>query len=133
MNIASQNSDPLDEVCRIWANSLRGAPAIGDTSGSQAFCAGAFLHLFAYPEGNPSISRWRAGYATAKLSSMTTKKQEIAQRAVDLVGHVELAEQLNVPSWVVEAWMYGDIDMPDSKLMDLAAFLLDPRRSRVPI
>jgi hypothetical protein len=64
---------------------------------------------------------------------MTTKKQEIAQRAVDLVGHVKLAEQLNVPSWVVEAWMYGGIDMPDSKLMDLAAFLLNASRSRVPI
>ena len=64
---------------------------------------------------------------------MTTKKQEIAQRAVDLVGHVELAEQLDVPSWVVEAWVCGGIDMPDSKLMDLAAFLLDPRRSRIPI
>jgi hypothetical protein len=64
---------------------------------------------------------------------MTTKKQEIAQRAVDLVRRVELAEQLDVPSWVVEAWMYGGINMPDSKLMDLAAFLLDPRRSKIPI
>ena len=64
---------------------------------------------------------------------MATIKQQIAHRAVDLVGHVELAEQLNVPSWVVDAWVCGGIDMPDSKLMDLAAFLLDPRRSRIPI
>ncbi|HZO03166.1 MAG TPA: hypothetical protein VFB93_18370 [Burkholderiales bacterium] len=64
---------------------------------------------------------------------MTTKKQDIVQRAVELVGHVELAEQLNVPSWVVEAWACGGIDMPDSKLMDLASFLLDTSLPRVAI
>ncbi|HEY7765811.1 MAG TPA: hypothetical protein VIB38_12540, partial [Aestuariivirgaceae bacterium] len=60
------------------------------------------------------------------------KKQEIVRRAVELVGHVELAEQLAVPSWVVEAWVCGGIEMPDSKLMDLAFFLLEHSRPRIP-
>lgn len=59
------------------------------------------------------------------------KKQEIVQRAVELVGHVELAEQLGVPSWVVEAWAYGGIDMPDNKLLDLAVLLLETSRPGV--
>ena len=57
------------------------------------------------------------------------KKQEIVLRAVELVGHVELAGQLNVPSWVVEAWLCGGIDIPDSKLMDLASYLLNISQS----
>ena len=60
-----------------------------------------------------------------------TKKQEIVRRAIELVGHVELAGQLGVPSWMVEAWLCGGIDMPDSNLMDLAVFLLESNRPRI--
>jgi hypothetical protein len=59
------------------------------------------------------------------------KKPEIVQRAVQLIGHLELAEGLNVPSWVLEAWSCGGIDMPDSKLIDLASLLLETSRPRV--
>jgi hypothetical protein len=59
------------------------------------------------------------------------KKQDIVRRAVELVGHVELADELEVPSWVVEAWLCGGVEIPDSKLMDLAFVLLETSRPRV--
>lgn len=59
------------------------------------------------------------------------KKQDIVRRAVELVGHVELADELDVPSWVVEAWLCGGVEIPDSKLMDLAFVLLETSRPRV--
>jgi hypothetical protein len=58
-----------------------------------------------------------------------SKKQEILRGAVELIGRAELAEGLDVPSWVVEAWLCGDVEMPDSKLRDLAAILLKSSRT----
>ena len=59
-----------------------------------------------------------------------SKKQEIVRGAVELVGKAELAEQLGIPAWVIDAWLTGDAEMPDSKLMDLASFLLKTSRAR---
>jgi hypothetical protein len=59
---------------------------------------------------------------------MANKKLEILRGAVELVGRAQLAEKLEVPSWVVEAWLCGDVDMPENKLLDLARVLLEVSR-----
>ena len=50
-------------------------------------------------------------------------KRQLLERASKLLGRDELAERLNVPSTLLEAWMRGDATMPDGKLMDLARVL----------
>jgi len=39
------------------------------------------------------------------------------------MGRDELAQRLNVPPTLLEAWMRGDATMPDGKLMELARAL----------
>jgi DNA-binding transcriptional regulator YdaS (Cro superfamily) len=50
-------------------------------------------------------------------------KQQLLERAGKLVGRDELARLLNVPSTLLEAWLRGDVTMPDGKLMQLARVL----------
>jgi len=50
-------------------------------------------------------------------------KRQLLERATTLWGREELARRLNVPSTLLEAWVRGDITMPDGKLMDLARVL----------
>jgi DNA-binding transcriptional regulator YdaS (Cro superfamily) len=50
-------------------------------------------------------------------------KQQLLERAGKLVGRDELARRLNVPSTLLEAWLRGDVTMPDGKLMQLARVL----------
>lgn len=50
-------------------------------------------------------------------------KRQLLERAGKLVGRDELARRLNVPSTLLDAWVRGDITMPDGKLMDLARVL----------
>jgi hypothetical protein len=52
-----------------------------------------------------------------------TTKQELLRRAVDLVGHDELALRLKVPGPLLEAWIRGVSSMPDRKLIQLAKIL----------
>ena len=50
-------------------------------------------------------------------------KQQLLQRAADLLGRHELAQRLNVPSDVLETWMRGDVAVPAGKLTVLACVL----------
>jgi transcriptional regulator with XRE-family HTH domain len=52
-----------------------------------------------------------------------TAKQQLFQRAADLLGRDEIRQRLNVPSEVIEAWMRGDVSLPDGKLLVLACVL----------
>lgn len=56
--------------------------------------------------------------------------QKILGRAVARFGLTELAEQLNVPTHLLEAWMTGHASMPRDKLLALADLLvrLDERK-----
>lgn len=56
------------------------------------------------------------------MDDATTKRQFL-QRAADLLGQDELAWRLSVPSRVLQAWIRGDITMPDGKLLVLAVVL----------
>ena len=51
-------------------------------------------------------------------------KPTLLQRAARLLGGKEkLAELLSVPVELLDAWMSGAVDMPDSKLPRLSAIL----------
>ena len=50
-------------------------------------------------------------------------RQRLLCRAAELLGPVELAELLNVPAPLLEAWISGHASMPDQKLMLLAELL----------
>lgn len=58
-------------------------------------------------------------------TSGVTKKQEILRRAEELMGRDFLAKRLNIPQSMLEAWLRGDVTMPDGKLLDLAAALAE--------
>lgn len=53
----------------------------------------------------------------------TTTRQELLRRAVNLIGHDELALRLKVPPPLLEAWLRGVSSMPDRKLILLANIL----------
>ena len=53
----------------------------------------------------------------------TTTRQELLRRAVNLIGHDELALRLKVPPPLLEAWIRGVSSMPDRKLILLANIL----------
>ena len=48
------------------------------------------------------------------------RKQILLKKAADLVGHPELARQLNVSDSILRAWISGDATMPDAMLIALA-------------
>jgi len=53
----------------------------------------------------------------------TTTRQELLRRAVNLIGHDELALRLKVPPPLLDAWIRGVSSMPDRKLILLANIL----------
>lgn len=53
----------------------------------------------------------------------TTTRQELLRRAVNLMGHDELALRLKVPPPLLDAWIRGVSSMPDRKLILLANIL----------
>ena len=57
-------------------------------------------------------------------------KQELLQRAVELVGRDELAERIGVSPKLLDAWINGDASMPDGKLLVVAAILKDAADSK---
>jgi hypothetical protein len=59
----------------------------------------------------------------ANNSSPADLKRGLLNRAAKLLGVIDLARRLNVPSTLLETWMRGDGTMPDGKLMDLARLL----------
>jgi hypothetical protein len=50
-------------------------------------------------------------------------KATLLQRAAGFLGKEKLAVRLNVPVELLDAWMSGMVDMPDSKLPRLSAIL----------
>ena len=56
-------------------------------------------------------------------SRRTDGKRLLLNRAVALFDGASLARRLNVPLTLLEAWIRGDVSMPDGKLMDLARVL----------
>jgi hypothetical protein len=50
-------------------------------------------------------------------------KTTLLQRAAKLLGKDKLAVLLNVPEELLDAWMSGAVDMPDSRLPRLSAIL----------
>jgi transcriptional regulator with XRE-family HTH domain len=58
-------------------------------------------------------------------SSSHATKQHILRRAKDLMGRDKLAKRLGIPESMLDAWIRGDTTMPDGKLLDLAAALVE--------
>jgi hypothetical protein len=54
---------------------------------------------------------------------MHKKKQHLLQRAVQMFGKDELAARLRIPETLLDAWIRGDVTMPDGQLLRLAAVL----------
>jgi hypothetical protein len=52
-----------------------------------------------------------------------TAKKQLLQRATGLVKRKELASRLGIPDLQLDAWLSGDLTMPDGKLLVLAAIL----------
>jgi hypothetical protein len=48
------------------------------------------------------------------------RKQVLLKKAADLIGHAQLARQLNVSDSILKAWISGDATMPDAMLIALA-------------
>jgi hypothetical protein len=53
----------------------------------------------------------------------STTKQNLLQRAMKLMGREQLAARLGIPEKLLDAWVRGDVTMPDGKLLVLAAVL----------
>ena len=52
-----------------------------------------------------------------------TTRRRLLRQAAELLGRVELAELLNVPAPLVDAWISGHASMPDRKFLFLTAML----------
>ena len=64
--------------------------------------------------------RWRT---MSSNPGMHKKKQDLLRRAVQLFGKRELAARLHIPETLLDAWVRGDVTMPDGQLLTLAAVL----------
>ena len=54
---------------------------------------------------------------------MEDRKRDLLQRAVQLYGHDNVAVQLGIPSARLDDWIAGTAEMPDGKLLVLAAIV----------
>jgi hypothetical protein len=54
--------------------------------------------------------------------SMVAKKQ-LLQRAAEVVNRSELVSRLGISDSLFDAWLRGDLTMPNGKLLVLAAIL----------
>lgn len=52
-----------------------------------------------------------------------TAKQELVRRCAELMGREQLAARLGVSTALLEAWIRGDVTMPNGQLLPLAASL----------
>jgi hypothetical protein len=53
---------------------------------------------------------------------LSTKRQ-LLQQGAELMGRDQLVMRLGIPETLLDAWIRGDITMPDGKLFVLAAIL----------
>jgi hypothetical protein len=51
------------------------------------------------------------------------RKQQLLQQATKLVGRDHLAASLGIPETLLDAWIRGDVTMPDGQLLVLATIL----------
>lgn len=65
-------------------------------------------------------------------SSELSKKHQILRRAQELIGREQLAKRLGISESLLDAWIRGDVTMPDGKLLDLAAALVELAGPRKP-
>lgn len=61
---------------------------------------------------------------------MRVAKQKLLEQTVRLMGAEALARKLGVQHKVLEAWMRGDVTMPDGELLRLSAILDEFGRSK---
>jgi len=54
---------------------------------------------------------------------LAIKKQELLQRAANLMGREKLAQHLNVPAPLLDDWLSGEATMGDNQLLPLARVL----------
>jgi DNA-binding transcriptional regulator YdaS (Cro superfamily) len=52
-----------------------------------------------------------------------TAKQALVRRCADLVGRKQLAARLEISEQMLDAWISGDVTMPDGQLLPLATTL----------
>jgi hypothetical protein len=69
-------------------------------------------------------------YSGAQVSANNQKKRQLLQRAEGLVGRERLAKRLGISETMLDAWIRGDTTMPDGKLLDLAAALMEVANRR---
>jgi transcriptional regulator with XRE-family HTH domain len=52
-----------------------------------------------------------------------TAKQELVRRCADLMGREQLAARLGISTALLDAWIRGEVTMPNGQLLPLAASL----------
>jgi hypothetical protein len=57
------------------------------------------------------------------IMDQTIKRQQVLQRAAEVIGRDHLAGKLGIPETLLDAWIRGDVAMPDGKWFVLAAIL----------
>jgi DNA-binding transcriptional regulator YiaG len=57
------------------------------------------------------------------MERIPSPKQGLLERAARLVGPDQLAAQLGIPKSQLQAWIRGDVTMPDGKLLQLSTIL----------
>lgn len=60
----------------------------------------------------------------------STTKRHLLQRAMELMGRDQLAARLGISETLLDAWIRGDVTMPDGKLLVLAAVLDEIAKSK---
>lgn len=60
----------------------------------------------------------------------STTKRHLLQRAMELMGRDQLAARLGIAETLLDAWIRGDVTMPDGKLLVLAAVLDEIAKSK---
>jgi DNA-binding transcriptional regulator YdaS (Cro superfamily) len=51
------------------------------------------------------------------------RKQQLVQRAAELMGRDQLAMRLGISESLLDAWIRGDVTMPDGNLLILGAIV----------
>ena len=52
-----------------------------------------------------------------------TAKQQLVRRCADLMGREQLALRLGIPTALLDAWIRGEVTMPNAQLLPLATSL----------
>src|SRR5688500_19684326 len=53
----------------------------------------------------------------------STAKRQLVRRCADLMGRQQLAARLRISQELLDAWISGDVTMPDGQLLPLATTL----------